>query len=73
MTVVELKRKLEQALNTLEDFEDNQKIKMVSNTYFLGNSCRTFLGLSGYNGGYINLDDPVENQEEYDGDSIGGF
>lgn len=73
MTVADLKRKLEQALNTLEDFDDNQKIKMVSNTYFLGNSCRTFLGLSGYNGGYINLDDPVEDQEEYDEDSIGGF
>ena len=63
MKVNELREKLKQALNILDDYDDDQKVKMVTNTYFLG-GCRTFLGISGYNGGYINLEDPVEDNEE---------
>lgn len=67
MKVSELRRKLEKALNVLEDYDDTDEVKVVSNTYFLGNDCRVFLGLSGYDGGYINLDDPVD-EEYYDED-----
>lgn len=63
MTVAELRRKLERAIYILDDYKDNDKIKMVSNTYFL-DDCRVFLGIGGYNGGYINLENPVEESEE---------
>ena len=63
MTVAELRRKLEEAIYILDDYKDNDKIKMVSNTYFL-DGCRVFLGISGYDGGYINLDNPVEMEEK---------
>lgn len=64
MKVKELRLKLERYLNKLEDYDDDDQIKMVTNTYFLGDDCRYFLGVSGYDGGYINLDDPVEEDEE---------
>lgn len=64
MKVKDLRRKLEKALNILDDYNDDDQIKMVTNTYFLGDSCRTFLGISGFDGGYINLENPVEEDEE---------
>lgn len=64
MKVSKLKSILEKCLNTLEDYEDNQDVKMVSNTYFLGNAYY-FLGVAGYDGGYIDLDDPVDEDDEY--------
>ena len=63
MTVAELKTKLQRALDNLDNYEDDQPVKMVSNTYFLG-ECRMFLGISGYEGGYINLSDPVDEDDE---------
>lgn len=67
MTIRELKELLQNKLDMLEDwgFEDDEKIAMVSNTYFLGDS-RAFLGISGNNGGYINLD--CIEVEENEGD-----
>lgn len=65
MTVKGLRAKLQRALNNLEDYDDDQEVRMVSNTYFLGD-CSFFLGISGYDGGYINLNDPVEEDEEED-------
>lgn len=64
MKVKELRLKLERYLNKLEDYDDDDQIKMVTNTYFLGDDCRYFLGVSGYDGGYINLDNPVKEDEE---------
>lgn len=64
MKVKELRLKLERYLNKLEDYDDDDQIKIVSNTYFLGDNCRYFLGVSGYDGGYIDLDNPVEEDEE---------
>ena len=57
-----LRRYLEDAITRLEDFDDDAEIRMVSNTYFLGD-CRTFLGISGYDGGYVNLDILEEEDE----------
>jgi len=68
MTVKELKELLEEKLELLNEFEDNQEIKMESNTYFLGGA-RYFLGISGYDGGYINLahlEEEILDEEEDD-------
>ena len=54
-----IRRILQLTLDRLDAIDDCGKedidIKTVSNTYFLG-SCNYFLGISGYDGGYINLD-----------------
>ena len=63
MKVKELKEELREILNDLNKYKDDQKVHMVSNTYFLGD-CYIFLGISGYNGGYINLYNPVEKDDE---------
>lgn len=67
MTVGELKRKLERFINNLENYDDDKEVNMVSNTYFLGNAYY-FLGVSGYDGGYIDLENPVEEDDEEDWD-----
>lgn len=53
MTAEELKSRLQEIINELDELDDSQEIRMVTNTYFLGD-CRMFIGVSGYNGGYIN-------------------
>jgi hypothetical protein len=63
--VKDLKDFLERILADLENYDDEQKVEMVSNTYFLGHPS-AFLGISGYDGGYINLDCPVDEDEDYD-------
>ena len=65
MKVKELRRILNRALNLLEDYDNDTKVNMVSNTYFL-NGAYYFLGVAGYDGGYINLEEPVDEDEEYD-------
>lgn len=68
MTVKELKEILEEKLEILEQYEDEDTIKMETNTYFLGGA-RHFLGISGYDGGYINLscleEEINKGEEEY--------
>ena len=67
MKVKDLKELLEQTLFQLEDYEDEDEVKMVSNTYFL-NGAYHFIGIAGYNGGYISLDDIeiIKEDEEED-------
>lgn len=65
MKIEKLKQILEDALEILEQYEDTDEVKMVSNTYFLGNP-NYFLGVAGYNGGYIALDYLEENIERGD-------
>lgn len=60
MKVFRLVKKLRNVLNILEDYPADADIKLVSNTYFLG-SCKYFLGVSGYSGGYVSLDDIEES------------
>lgn len=67
MTVAKLKQILQDQLDNLEQSDDNQEIKMVSNTYFLGHP-KYFLGIAGYDGGYISFDDPVEEDDEEEDD-----
>ena len=52
ITVRNLKNKLENVLNQLDDLEDDQKLKLVGNTYFIGNP-RIFLGITDHQGGYL--------------------
>lgn len=65
ITVKDLKEKLQSVIEDLEqNYDDEQKIRMVSNTYFLGHP-NMFLGIAGYDGGYINLSDiETEDDEE---------
>lgn len=65
MKVKELRNRLERILSDLEGYDDDREVRMVTNTYFLGD-CRTFIGISGYDGGYINCNDMVEEEDEYD-------
>lgn len=60
-TVKDLKEFLQEQLDNLECYDDEEKLKLVSNTYFLGNQY-CFLALEN---GYLDFDDPVkENDEE---------
>jgi len=63
--VSKLKDILQTALNTLDELEDDQEIRLVSNTYFLGNP-NVFIGIAGYNGGYLNLDEIEDNLVDND-------
>ena len=65
ITVKNLKEKLQSVIDDLEQNYDNeQKVRMVSNTYFLGHP-NMFLGIAGRDGGYINLHDiETEDAEE---------
>ena len=64
ITVSDLKDILQNALDNLEYFSDNQKVRLASNTYFLGHA-NYFLGISGYDGGYLDLNDiKIEEDEE---------
>ena len=60
MTIGQLKNILQNALNECESFEDNTKLRLESNTYFVTNGrseCKNFLGVTGFDGGYLNLND----------------
>lgn len=62
--VSRLKDILQTALNELDNYEDDQKINLVSNTYFLGHA-NYFIGISGYDGGYLDLNNiEVEDEED---------
>lgn len=66
--VSKLKQILENALSNLEGLNDEQKINLATNTYFLGHA-KCFLGISGYNGGYLDLNNiEVEDNEEEESD-----
>ena len=60
--VSRLKEILQTALDELNNYEDDQKISLVSNTYFLGHA-NCFIGISGYDGGYLDLNN-IEVEEE---------
>lgn len=67
MKVKDLRELLEEKLEQLENLDDEAEIKMVTNTYFLHGAYH-FLGIAGYNGGYIDLDNLEEEviEEDYE-------
>ena len=68
MKVKDLKELLQEKLEVLEEYEDEQEIKQVANTYFLGGT-RYFLGIAGYDGGYIDLhhlEEQIEDLDDYE-------
>ena len=67
MTVRKVKQLLQDAIEILDNYEDDKEVKMVSNTYFLGHPY-CFLGISGYDGGYIDLDEPVDETDDDEDD-----
>ena len=57
---------LERALDKLSALNDDDEVRVCSNTYFLKDA-RIFLGISGYDGGYVNLSNiDVEGREDDD-------
>jgi len=66
MNVKTLKRVLQTTLDSLEDKNDDAKIRLESNTYFV-NGAKYFLGVSGFDGGYLDLDniDVDQGDEDY--------
>lgn len=66
MKVKELKDLLSSILDNLDDYDDNDDIKKETNTYFLQGT-KYFLGIAGYNGGYIDLVNiNIDKDEEED-------
>ena len=69
MKVKDVREILESALAQMKEYSDDAEISMVSNTYFL-NGASAFLGISGYNGGYIDLENMnIEEIEDEDEDT----
>lgn len=63
MNVKELKNLLQSFIDYLEEeHQDTEKVTLYSNTYFMGHPYY-FLGIAGNNGGYINLDNPIKEEE----------
>jgi len=63
MTIKELKKDLQDTLDFLEErFDDEQEVEVVSNTYFLRGATH-FLATRK---GFIDLDNPVDCEEEED-------
>lgn len=67
ISVAKLKEKLQSVINDLNELDDDKKLSLESNTYFL-NESRFFVGISGYDGGYLDLDNVAEHVEEDDDD-----
>jgi len=67
ITVAELKEKLQNVIDDLNELDDDKKLSLESNTYFL-NGSRFFVGISGYDGGYLDLDNVAEHVVEDDDD-----
>ena len=66
MTVEALKEHLQNIIDNLDQFEDNEELKIVDNTYFLKNG-QNFIAIE--NVGFIDLDTPVDMEEcEWCGD-----
>jgi len=59
-TVVSYKEFLNDALDVLENYNDDEKIRLHPNTYGIS------VPFIGTYGGYIEINNPVEEQEEYD-------
>lgn len=67
ITVAKLKEKLQNVINDLNELDDDEKLSLESNTYFL-NGSRFFVGIAGYDGGYLDLDDVAEHVVRDDDD-----
>ena len=67
ISVAKLKEKLQDVINDLNELDDDKKLNLESNTYFL-NGSRFFVGIAGYDGGYLDLDNVTEHVEEDDDD-----
>lgn len=61
MKMYELKELLKNALENLEDYDDDQEVRTETNTYYVHGD---FIGISGV--GFVQLDDPAE--KDYDED-----
>lgn len=60
MKLFRLREKLRDVLHILDDYPASADIKLESNTYFL-NGANYFIGIAGYDGGYVSLDNIKES------------
>lgn len=60
MKLHKLREKLRDVLHILDDYPADADIDLVSNTYFI-KGANYFIGISGYNGGYVSLDNIEES------------
>ena len=67
ISVAKLKEKLQSVINDLNELDDDKKLNLESSTYFL-NESRFFVGIAGYDGGYLDLDNVAEHVEDDDDD-----
>lgn len=67
ITVAKLKEKLQNVIDDLNELDDDEKLSLESNTYFL-NGSRFFVGIAGYDGGYLDLDNVAEHVVRDDDD-----
>lgn len=67
ISVAKLKEKLQNVIDDLNELDDDKKLNLESNTYFL-NGSRFFVGIAGYDGGYLDLDNVVEHVVRDDDD-----
>ena len=58
MTVAELKEMLQNWIDELDNYSDDDKVNMSCNTYGMGNNF-----IATYNG-FIDMNDPVKDSEE---------
>lgn len=61
MTVSDLKDLLQQALDNLENYDDNQKLEIKTNTYWVRGD---FISITGK--GFVQLNDPVATDDDED-------
>lgn len=59
MTVSDLKDLLQQALDNLENYNDNRELNIKTNTYYVRGK---FISIPGV--GFIPLNDPVDNDDD---------
>lgn len=67
MTIAQLRDKLQSIIDNLDEYDDDKEVNVVSNTYFLGHPYY-FLGMAGRDGGYVNLDNPCDDDEDEEED-----
>ena len=61
MTIAELKNYLQEVIDNLEEnYDDNQEVRLVSNTYFL----RGATSILETRKGFVDLDNPIDEEEE---------
>ncbi len=66
MKVHEVKEKLQDMIDKLDELVDDQEIELRSNTYQIADGGDFFVGFVGSHGGYLSIGDLVSNKDHGD-------